>query len=66
VIFKKIAALNLWLSQDWHGNIPKQGPMSGSLALAPWQLQLFAGLVLAISVFVYIALAASGAITWLP
>jgi hypothetical protein len=63
---KKIGAFNLWLSQDWHGNIPKQGPMSGSLALAPWQVQLFAGMLLAIAVLVYVALAASGAITWLP
>ena len=40
--------------------------MSGSLALAPWQVQLFAGMLLAIAVLVYVALAASGAITWLP
>ena len=59
-----IAALNLWLSQDWHGNMPKHGPMSGNLALEPWQLQLFGVVVLGIVLFVYIALAASGAITW--
>jgi hypothetical protein len=66
VIFKKIAALNLWLSQDWHGNMPEHGPLSGSLKLEAWQLRIFAYMLLGIAAFVYIALAASGVITWLP
>ena len=62
---KKIGAFTLWLSQDWHGNIPAN-PMSGNLKLEPWQMQLFAAMLLGIAVLVYVALAAAGAITWLP
>ena len=60
-----LLAAHRWMQTDWHGNVPEHF-MTGSMSTYSWQWPVLACVFLGIAVFVYIALAASGAITWLP
>ena len=60
-----LLAFHHWMMTDWNGNVPKHF-LTGSMSAYSWQWPVLAGFFLGIAVFVYIALAASGAITWFP
>ena len=60
-----LLAAHHWMMTDWHGNIPEH-VFTGSMSAYSWQWPALAVCWLLIAVGMYVALAASGAITWLP